>query len=144
MMFVRHGPLWFRMVAIALVLWGLMGCFSCIQQIRLGAEAMGPASAYDRALYAALPRWYDPLYGVAVGTGLIGAVLLFMRRAIARTFFLVSLLAIVAMFGWIFVMTDLIAHKGPAAALSFPLVITAIAIFSIWLAGHARRRGWTG
>ena len=68
MFFVRQGPLWFRMTTGVLVLWGLVGCFMCLQQLRLGADAMGQASAYDRALYAALPNWYDPLFAIAVLT----------------------------------------------------------------------------
>ncbi len=144
MMFVRHGPLWFRIATVVLIVWGLMGCFSCLQQVRLGAEAMGPTTAYDRALYAALPAWYNPVFAVAVGTGLIGAVLLFMRKAVARSFFLASLAAIIVQFGWIFVTTDIIAHKGAAVALTFPAVIVAIALFQIWLTKHALRKGWVG
>ena len=69
MFFVRQGPLWFRMTTGVLVLWGLVGCFMCLQQFRLGADAMGPASDYDRALYSSLPVWYNAIYAVAVGTG---------------------------------------------------------------------------
>jgi hypothetical protein len=75
MFFVRQGPLWFRMTTGVLVLWGLVGCFMCLQQLRLGADAMGEASAYDRALYATLPNWYDPLFAVAVLTGQCPSVL---------------------------------------------------------------------
>lgn len=144
MMFVRHGPLWFRIVALVLVLWGLMGCFACLQQWRLGAEAMGPASAYDRALFAALPVWYNPLYTLAVGAGLAGAILLYMRKYVARTAFLVSLVAVVAQFGWLFASTDIIAAKGAAMVVPFPVFIVAVAAFSVWLAGHAKRKGWIG
>ena len=142
MFFVRQGPLWFRITTGVLVIWGLIGCFLCLQQIRLGADAMGRATAYDRALYAALPTWYDPLFAVAVVTGLVGAILLFMRRAIARPFLIVSLVATIVQFGWLFATTDIVAHKGAAETMGFPIVIIAVAAFALWLVGNARLKGW--
>ena len=114
----------------------------CLQQLRFGADAMGQASAYDRALYAALPNWYDPLFAIAVLTGLVGAVLLFMRRANARPFLIASLAATVAQFGWLFASTDIVAHKGASETLGLPFVIIAVAAFTLWLVGHARSKGW--
>lgn len=142
MFFVRQGPLWFRLTTGVLVAWGLIGCFMCIQQVRLGADAMSHATTYDRALYAALPGWYDPLFAVAVLTGLIGAILLFMRRASARPFLIASLAATIVQFGWLFASTDIVAHKGPSETLVFPIVIVGIAAFTLWLVGHARQKGW--
>ncbi|MES3109263.1 hypothetical protein [Sphingomonas aurantiaca] len=142
MFFVRQGPLWFRMTTGVLVAWGLIGCFMCLQQVRVGADAMGHATTYDRALYAALPGWYDPLFAVVVLTGLIGAVLLFMRRASARRFLIASLVAMIVQFGWLFASTDIVAHKGASETLVFPIVIVAVAAFTLWLVGHARQKGW--
>ena len=134
--------MWFRITTGVLVLWGLVGCFMCLQQVRLGADAMGQGSAYDHALYAALPNWYDPLFALAVLTGLIGAMLLFMRRATARPFLIASLVATMAQFGWLFATTDIVAHKGASETLGLPLVIIAVAAFTLWLVGHARQKGW--
>ncbi len=138
-----RGPVWFRVVAVALLLWGLAGCFACVQQFRLGAEAMGPASAYDRALYDALPVWYNAVYAVAVGCGLLAAVALLGRSVLARPLFALSSAGVAVQFGWLFATTDIIAVKGGGTAI-FPLVILAIAIFGWWLAGYALRRGWIG
>lgn len=139
-----RSPLWFRLVAVLLVLWGAMGVFACIQQFRLGADAMGPADSYYRALYAALPAWYNAVYAVAVGAGFLGSVALLLRSRAARVFYIASLAAVVVQFGWLFATTDMIAVRGVAAAAGFPIVIFAIALFQIWLAGHARHRGWIG
>lgn len=52
-------PTWFWIVAGVLVLWELMGCFSCVQQIRLGAAAMGPVDDWSLKYYEGLPVWYN-------------------------------------------------------------------------------------
>lgn len=136
-------PLWFRIVVMLLVLWGAMGVFACIQQFRLGAEAMGAATDYDRALYASLPVWYNAVYAVATGCGLIGALALFFRSVLAIPLLVISLVAIVVQFGWLFATTDMIAVKGVWTTY-FPLFIFAVAVFALWLARLARRRGWIG
>lgn len=140
----QRAPMGFRIIAVILVLWGVAGVIACIQQLRLGAEAMGPADAYARALYASLPVWYNGVYAVATGAGLAAAIALLLRRAVAGTLFAVSLAAIVVQFGWLFAMTNIIAVRGAAQVVPFPAFIAAVAVFGILLSRHAQRRGWIG
>ncbi|SOB87321.1 hypothetical protein SAMN06297144_2451 [Sphingomonas guangdongensis] len=139
-----RAPFWFYLVAVVLLLWGVMGVVACVQQVRLGAEAMGPASDYDRQLYAALPGWYNVIYAVAVGSGFLGAAALLARSPLARALFIVSVVAVAIQFGWLFAATDIIAAKGAATVLPFPILILGIAIVEVWFADYARRRGWIG
>lgn len=134
-------PIWFVAVALLLLAWEAMGVFACIQQFRLGADAMGPASQYDRDLFARLPIWYNAIYAVAVGTGLLGGIALLFGTVLAIPLFAISLIAVVIQFGWLFATTDIIAAKG-AWVTYFPLVIVAIGVFSLWLARFARARRW--
>lgn len=138
----RRAPGWFRVVAVLLVIWGLAGCVACVQQIRLGAEALGPASDYDRALFAGLPGWYMPIYAVATSGGLLGAVALVARSRWAVPLYALSLAAVVVQFGYTFVATDLIAAKGAAETVPFPLFIAAVAAAATALSVRATRRGW--
>jgi len=48
------------------------------------------------------------------------------------------------MFGYAFVATDLIAHKGLGQVLPFPLFIAAVGALAIWFAGFSARKGWVG
>ena len=138
----QRPPVWFWVVAILFAIWGAMGCYACFQQFRLGAEAMGPATDYDRALYASLPVWYNYVYAIAVGAALLGALALLARSAVAQLLFLLSLIAVVVQFGFLFATTDIIAHKGAGVVLPFPILILAVAVVQVWFAGLARRRGW--
>lgn len=139
-----RAPAWFRIVAILLLVWGAAGCYACLQQFRLGAEAMGPASEYDRALYASLPGWYNPVYAVAVVSGLLCALALLARSRVALPLFLLSLGAVIVQFGYLFLTTDLLTIKGAGATLPFPIFIAAVAAGASWLSSRAIARGWIG
>lgn len=135
-------PLFYWTVAVLLALWGFVGCYACYQQFLHGAEAMGPATTYERQLYASLPLWYNYCYAVAVGAAMLGAIGLLLRQGWAGIAFLVSLIAALVQFGYLFVATDIIATKGPGAVLPFPMFIIAVAFFSMWFAVFAYRHNW--
>ena len=138
------APLWFWIVSILLVLWEVMGCFACVQQFRLGAAAMGPVDDWSLRYYAALPAWYNWDYLVATFGGLLGGLALLLRDRRAILLFGISFVGIVVMFGFAFVATDLIAHKGLRQVLPFLLFIAAAGAFSIWFARLAAKRGVIG
>ncbi|USU12142.1 hypothetical protein NF701_16685 [Sphingomonadaceae bacterium OTU29THOMA1] len=141
-----HKPIpgWFRVIAVMLTIWGVVGVFAWVQQFRLGAEAMGPADDYYRRLYATFPAWYNWIYAVATGSGLLAALALLFGSRLARPLFVVSLIAIVVQFGWLFLATDIIAVRGVAQVVPFPAFIAMVATFGVWLSDHAGRRGWIG
>lgn len=137
-------PTWFRIITLLLLLWEAMGCYACVMQIRLGAAAMGPVDDWSLRYYAALPGWYNWVYAVATFGGLAGGVALALRDARAIALFWLSFVAVIVMFGYAFVATDLVAHKGLAGTLPFPVLIAAIGALSIWFAGFAAGKGWIG
>lgn len=135
-------PAWFWVVAVVLLLWGVVGVVGFQMTVAMGPDDYAKMDAYDRQLYTSQPGWLTATYGVAVWTGLLGTIALLLRRSLTRTLYILSLIGVVVLFGTTFVTTDLIAHKGLVTAAGFPVVIAAIAVFEIWLAGLARRRGW--
>ena len=142
--FRQRPPAWFVVVAIALVLWGLAGCASLYAHVAWGASMDPNATDWDRAYYAKLPGWFVIVYTAAVLGGLFGSLALLMRSKLARPLFMISLVAVIVQFGWVFAATDLLAHKGAAATVPFPLFIAAVAVLQVWLAGVSERRGWIG
>ncbi|MES2055952.1 MAG: hypothetical protein V4564_08445 [Pseudomonadota bacterium] len=135
-------PIWFYVVAMLLALWNAIGCYFCFQQFRLGAEAMGPATEYDRTLYGRLPWWYNYCYALAVGAGTLGALALLINSSLAHPLFVISLVALVLQFGYLFATTDIIRQKGVGKVVPFPLVIAAIGVFAIWFTAYAQARLW--
>ena len=141
-MTIAKRPGWFIILVGVLILWGLAGCASFFAHVYYG-PAMDPnATDWDRAYFAALPAWFNWDYAVAVGAGLLGSIALLARSKAAGLLYIVSLIAVLIQFGYVFFATDLLAHKGAAMTMPFPAFIIAMAILQIWLAGYARDRHW--
>lgn len=138
----QRAPAWFWIVAVLITVWGAIGVFAFYWDVTLSEAALAAMSDYDRALHASRPDWFPLVYGAATWGGLLGGVALLARRAIAWLPFAVSLVAVVFQFGYIFAVTDLIAVKGAAATVPFPVAIAVIAAFQLWFTGRATRRGW--
>lgn len=137
-------PLSFWIIAALLTLWGLAGCFAAYMQLGMTQAELDALGEPDRTIMGGLPDWFGAVYVGAVGFGLAGAVALLLRHAIARPLFILSLVCVVIQFGYVFAATDMLALKGAAATVPFPLFIVALAVFQVWYAGHARLRGWLG
>ncbi|HTG39520.1 hypothetical protein [Sphingomonas sp.] len=141
--YVRQAPpRWFGVVAVLLILWGLAGIFAFYSDVSMNETRLAAMSEYDRAFYRSRPGWFVWIYGIATWSGLFGAVALWLRRRLARPLFILSLVAVVVQFGWVFLATDIVAAKGAVAVLPFPLLILGIAIVQISLATRGWRRGW--
>jgi hypothetical protein len=141
--FTQKPPVWFTIVAVILLLWGLAGCASLYMHFVYGPDIDPNATAWDRAYYAALPAWLNADYVIAVGAGVLGSIALLMRSKWAVPLYWVSLTAVVIQFGYIFLATDIIAAKGVWTTY-FPAFIFAMALFQVWFAGMAKKRGWLG
>jgi hypothetical protein len=139
----RSPPTGFWIAAVLLVLWEAVGVWSWWEHWRNGPRAMGatPTDA-DVRDFAALPAWYVWLYALATWSALAGGLAVLARRAVAVPLFGVSLAATVAMFGYTFLATDLIARKGLAVVVPFPAFIVAVGVAALVFARAARARGW--
>ncbi|MES2096332.1 MAG: hypothetical protein V4459_06205 [Pseudomonadota bacterium] len=76
--------------------------------------------------------------------GLLGGLALLLRERRSIILFWISLVGVIVMFGYAFAATDLLAHKGAAQTIPFPAFIAAIAVFQIWFASMAAKKGWIG
>lgn len=135
-------PLMYWVIGFLLTFWGLVGCYVCYMQFVHGPDAMGPATPYDRALYAGLPVWYHYCHAVAVGAALAGGFGLLMRQGWAGVAFLIALTAAIVQFGYLFSTTDIIVKKGAETVLPFRIFILAVDFGAMWFAVHAFRRDW--
>ena len=131
-------PAWFWAVAIGALLFEAAGAFLFANSLTLDPATL-PLD--QRAIYDATPQWMTIAWAVAIGTGVIGALGLLMRRRFAEPALLVSVIAVAVQFSGIFLVKQL-RELTPEDHLMVPIVILVLA-YALWqTAKLARRKGW--
>ena len=129
---------WYLIGAIASLLFMALGCAIYVMHVTADPAAL-PLD--QRAAYAAEPAWVTALNAVAVCVGLIGAVLLVLKRTLAETLLLVSFIATLLWLAGLLLVPALrnaLSTNDVAVA-----VIVTLIIGTIWSFGrHSRQRGW--
>ena len=135
-------PTWYWVVAGIAVLWMLFGVMAWVMDLMTDEAGLAELSEAQRQLYAARPQWLFVVYGVAIFSGLAGAIGLLLRKSWASMLFGVSLAAIIVQFGYTFLGMHALQVLGAAAAVPFPLVIFLIGVALLWIARRSRKLGW--
>ena len=135
-------PVWFVAVAVILLLWAVAGVASFGAHVFVGEKMAAEQGAWDLDYYRALPAWFAWDYALATLAALAGAIALLVRSRQAVMLYVLSLIGVVIQFGYVFVGTDLLAHKGAAATVPFPVFIALMGCVQIVLARFAAKRVW--
>lgn len=128
-------------VGVAATLWNAIGCYDYFMTETKGADYMRAAGMTDGqiAYVQHLPVWYIALWAIGVWGGLLGGVLLLLRKRLAVGVFLASCVA--------FVLTVVyslgLGHPpelGPSAYI-FDGVIFFGCLFFIWYSRQSAKNG---
>ena len=138
---MEQAPKWFLPVAIAALLWNLLGCAAYLADVMLRPEDIAAMSAAQQALYAARPAWSVGATAIAVWGGAAGCVGLIVRQRWATPLLIASLVALVAQDAWLFGLSGAAAEAG-AVALVLQGLVLLVAIGLVMLARKATARGW--
>lgn len=139
---MNKPPTWFWVVAIVAALWACMGCASYLREVMMTEAQLAAMPAAQADMWRAMPQWLFGVFAVAVWVGLAGAVALLLRRRIARSLYIVSLIAVIVQFGYIFGGMHILDKMSFSEAAIFPIFIAVMGAFLIWFSGYAIRRGW--
>ncbi|NDK37900.1 hypothetical protein DT603_03485 [Pseudoxanthomonas gei] len=131
----------FWVIAFIALLWNLIGMAFFVMQVRLTPEMLAAMPAAQRAVYAATPAWINIVFGVAVVSGVLGAISLLLKKRWAVPLFLVSLLAIVVQLLGAYAVTPVWQSSG-AAGLALPVMLVVIALYLWWYARDAAAKAW--
>ncbi len=135
------APMWFIIVAVLAVIWDAMGVMAYITTMTISAEDMAEMTQAEQAIHNATPAWANGAFAIAVFGGLIGSLLLLLKKSWALPLLIISLLAIlVQMYNAFFIM-DSYAVFGPGGII-MPIMVIVIAILLVWLAKSAKSKNW--
>lgn len=134
-------PPWFWVIAVVLLLWNGMGVWAYIVDATITAETLQAMPDAERALRLARPACATAAFAVAVFGGVAGCLLLLLRSRLALPVLALSLIGVALQMTHAFLIADSYAVYGPAG-LAMPAMVLAGALFLVWFARRARRRGW--
>lgn len=134
------SPMRLRVVGIVALVWNLAGVAMFVLQMTMSPGAVASLTEAERAVRMAMPGWVDVAFGLAVATGVAGAIGLLLRRAWAVEAFAVSLLALVVQVIGAYVATPAWSAFG-AQGLAMPVLLLVIAVVLWRYAARARTAG---
>ncbi|WP_368566259.1 hypothetical protein [Pseudoxanthomonas sp. UTMC 1351] len=136
---VRPKSFW--VIAIVALLWNLLGVAMFLMQVTASPEIVAAMPAKQRQVYEATPAWLNIAFAIAVFGGVLGALGLLLKKRWAVTFFLISLLALLAQIVGAYAATPVWEAYG-LAGLAMPVLLVVIALLLWVYARKATIRGW--
>lgn len=129
---------WFTIGAIGSVLFMALGCIGLVMHVTADPRTL-PLD--QRALFEAEPQWVLAASSFGFVAGLIGSILLLLKREAAERVLLISLAGMLVWFAGMFAtprFRDLLSMDQIALL----ILIVALTWTIYWFARHSRQRGW--
>lgn len=140
-------PIWFWVLAVILLLWGLMGAWVYYDFAVSTPESMAKYVAdgvYTQEYADSLlntPAWHTAVFAIAVFSGLLGALCLVLRRAWAVPLYMISLLCVIISLFFMFVIAK--SHTMMSGGqIGMEGVVFALGVLGVWFARKAKANGW--
>lgn len=134
-------PTSYMVIAVAALLWNLIGLAMFILQVRMTPETLAALPPEQQAIHAATPSWINVLFGIAVIAGVLGSLGLLLKKRWSVPLLLLSMLGVIAQLLAAYAVTPAFALTG-FGGLVLPIVLVLISGF-LWLyARKAATRGW--
>jgi len=129
---------WYMVAAVASLLFMGLGCIMYLMHV-----TTDPASLpiEQRTAFEAIPTWVLAAQAVGVWIGLVGTVLLVMKRKLAELALLISLIAVLIWFAGLLLVIQ-VRESMSANDLLVAIVIAALTWTIFWFARHSRQREW--
>lgn len=130
-------------IAGILLVWNLIGLMFYYQQSTLTPEIMANAGLTEEQMahILATPKWAHSGYAIAVNAGVLGAILLLLRKIWAIPLFVLSLVGALVQDLDAFILRDAMEAWGPGAWY-LPVFVIVVCAFEIWYSLRAKARGW--
>jgi hypothetical protein len=125
-------------VAALALLWNAFGVAMYLSSVGVFGDPTAGLNDHERAVAASIPAWVTGAFAIGTFAGLIGSLGLLLRKAWALPVLIVSLVGLLALEGWIVLLSGAVDVFG----LAVPVMVSCGAILLAWLAFHARGRGW--
>jgi len=119
-------------IGIVSLLWNAMGAMDYYMSKTRNPEYMANFTPEQLEFFYGFPAWVTAFWAIAVWGGVLGAVLLLMRKALAVPVFAVSFVAMVMTTIHNFLLSNGLEVMGDTFSLVFSAIIFVVALL-LWL-----------
>ena len=139
--FIEETPWHLWVVGVVGLLWNAMGALDYVMTQTRNEGYMAQFTPEQLEFFYGLPAWVDAFWATAVWGGVVGAILLLIRRSHAVWVFLASLIALIITAFQNYVLSNGLEVMGDPFSIAFTAVIfvTAVALYLYARAMRKRR-----
>lgn len=131
----------FWIVSVVALIWNLMGVMAYMANVMITPEALQALPENERALIESTPTWATSAFAIAVWGGVLGCILLLLRKKLATTVLIISFAGIVVQMVHSLFLANSIEVYGPGGMI-MPVMVILIGAYLIWYSRSATSRGW--
>jgi hypothetical protein len=128
-------PIWFWIVSVLGLVWNGMGVNAYLQQAYNTESFRAMYSPEQLEIVANQPAWLTGVFAVAVFAGALGCLALLLRKKLAVTLMLLSLLAVIIQMGYVLI-------NNQQSDMIMTLMIIVFAFFLVWFSRKSASNGW--
>lgn len=134
-------PTWFWIVAVIGLLWNIIGVFQYLSQAFINEETKALMSADELNFIEQTPAWINVAFAIAVWFGLIGCIALLMKKKRAKSFLLISLIAVIIQMSYSIFATNAMELFGVISVI-MPTIVILVAILLFFFSKKAVANNW--
>jgi len=128
-------PVWFWIVSVIAFIWNGLGVDGFLGQAYNTERYQSSFTPEQLEIAANAPSWTMRAFAVAVFAGVIGSIALLIRKKWAFSFYLISLIAVIAQMGYFLI-------NGHYDNIGMTISIIVFAMFLLWFSKKAIAKGW--
>ena len=132
----------FWIVSIIAVVWNLIGIFAFMGQAFVSSAMLAELPAEQAEFIRNTPQWFIGIFAIATVTGLIGSILLILRRKSATTLFFISVAGVLIQMGYSVFATEALQIYGIIQGLVMPLIVILIAFYLCFFSLRSSKQGY--
>ena len=130
----------FWIIGIIALIWNILGVVAYLMQAYMTEEDLLALPLEEQALYSDIPAWVTAAFALAVFGGLLGCLLLLLRKKLATFVFIISLIGIIVQMIYNVFMSKAAEVFGPGNMI-MPLMVIVIGTFLIWYSKRMQDQG---
>lgn len=131
----QKPPVWFWIVSVIALFWNAMGVMQYLGQAYQTESWRSALTDEQYEMVTNFPSWLTAAFAIAVFSGVLGSLALLLRKKMAYTLLLISLIAVIIQMGYILL-------KGHFDGIGMTISIIAFAIILVWFSKKSVSKGW--